>query len=394
MLGEIEGGNISEEEKSTLSELGFIVANSRIEREEMRDYIDDVNGMSRVFAAKVAMNLDCNLACKYCFEGLRKGKFYMTRETADLFIEFVEKIVLSGKEEIMLTFYGGEPLLSLDLIAYISEKTKMLAEDNGLTYHGAIITNGTLLTPGVVKRLKMLGIGEAAVTLDGPAEIHNNFRPFKAGRGSFDLIIKNLKEACGIMEIQLNGNFTRENYRNFPMLLDFLTETGLTADKISMVRFGPVTKESKGIALPDFHDGCDSFNEPWLQGADVYLREEILRHGYKTYKLVPGICSLDMKDHMLVNHDGNIYKCPGLIGRTEFKAGDVITGLKNIGNAYNPDNWKNEECLDCCYLPLCFGGCRYMRLVREGTMDGVDCRKSYFDSVLETLISQNIKYDL
>lgn len=394
MLGEIEDGNIREEEKATLQGLGFLIEDIRTERKEMRDYINDLNGMSRIFAAKVAMNLDCNLACKYCFEGLRKGKHYMTRETADLFIAFVKTRILAGKEILRLTFYGGEPLLSMELIEYISEEMQKLVEAYGLTYSAAIITNGTLLTTRAAKRLKAVGITEAVVTLDGPAHIHNSFRPFKTGRDSFDLIIRNLKDACSVINLQVNGNLTRQNYRDFPSLLDFMIDEGLTPDKIPMVRFGPVTAESKGIALPDFRDGCESLNEPWLKDADVYLREEILRRGYKTYKLAPSICSLDMKDHMLVNYDGSIYKCPGLIGRSEFKAGDLITGLKSNGSACSPDCWKNEECLDCCYLPLCFGGCRYMRLIREGTMEGVDCRKSYFDACLESLITQNIKYGL
>lgn len=43
-------------------------------------------------------------------------------------------------------------------------------------------------------------------------------------------------------------------------------------------------------------------------------------------------------------------------------------------------------------LPLCFGGCRYMKLVRDGNMSGVDCKKQYYDVTLEALVKQDIKY--
>ncbi len=395
MIRDIEEGKITEEEKSILFELGFLTESEDGEKEEMLSFIDGLNSMDFVFAAKVAMNLDCNLACRYCFEGQRKGKFYMSKETADSFVEFVRGRVNaeSGSfEEIRLAFYGGEPLLSIELVEYISEKMKLLAESDGRTYRGSIITNGTLLTPRVAKRLVAKGINDAAVTLDGPKDVHDYFRPFKTGKGSFDVIIKNLDAVCGIMDIQVGGNYTKENYRDFPLLLDYMMERGLRGDRLSLVRFGPVTKESEGIALPDFREGCDSFNEPWLLEADVFLREEILKRGYRAHRLLPQACSFDMKDHILVNYDGSIYKCPGLIGRTELKVGDLKTGVMDYRQSHYLDNWKNEECLNCCYLPLCFGGCRYMKLVREGTMEGVDCRKPYFDVTLEAFVRQDIRY--
>jgi uncharacterized protein len=73
------------------SDLGFLCEDPETERREMLGFIDDLNAISRTFAAKVVMNLDCNLACRYCFEGQRKGRLFMARETADLFVGFVGK---------------------------------------------------------------------------------------------------------------------------------------------------------------------------------------------------------------------------------------------------------------------------------------------------------------
>lgn len=421
MVKDIEAGKITEEETKTLSELGFLVRSREEEKEEMLRYIDELNTADPIFAAKVVMNLDCNLACKYCFEGSRKGKFYMSRETADHFLEFVKsKIPLSPPlskgdsnistkkgsvndptlakggaggffEEIRITFYGGEPLLSVDLIAYISEKIKALAEDNGLTYNAYIVTNGTLLTRRVVERLKACGLKEASVTVDGPKDIHDIYRPFKGGRGSFDSIIRNLRDISDMIEVEVGGNFTKDNYRDFPLLLDYMMDNGLTPDRLSGVRFDPVTKETEGIATPDFNDGCGNINEPWLVEASTFLREEILRRGYRMHNVVPMPCLIDMTARIIVNYNGDIYKCPGLIGREEFRVGDIKAGIKDYRQSHNLDNWKNEECLNCSYLPLCFGGCRYMKLVRDGNINGVDCKRPYLDATLERLIYQDIE---
>jgi uncharacterized protein len=394
MVKDIEAGKITEEEKKTLSELGFLVRSREEERKEMLRYMDELNNADTIFAAKVVMNMDCNLACKYCFEGSRKGQFYMTKETADFFIDFTKKNSLQNKEEIRITFYGGEPLMSVDLIAYISEKIKALAKDNGLTYNAYIVTNGTLLTQRVAERLKACGLEEASVTIDGPKDIHDICRPFKGGRGSFDPIIRNLRDVADMLGIEVGGNFTKNNYRDFPLLLDYLLDNGLTPDRLSGVRFDPVTNETEGIVVSDFKDGCGSLNEPWLFEASIFLREEILRRGYRMHNVVPMPCLIDLRARVIINYDGSIYKCPGLIGREEYKVGDIKTGIKDFRISHNLVNWKNEECLNCAYLPLCFGGCRYMKLVRDGNMDGVDCKKPYLDATLETLVKQDIKYGL
>jgi uncharacterized protein len=400
MFSEIQSGRISEEERSALSDLGFLCEDPGAERKEMLGFIDDVNDLGRTFAAKVVMNLDCNLACKYCFEGQRKGKFYMTQETADLLIDFVGKWIKglngrTGDEKIVITFYGGEPLLSLDLVAYLSEKIKDIAKKNSIEYIAYIVTNGTLLTPPVVARLMPLGMRGAAVTLDGPIEVHDLFRPFKSGSGSFERIFGNLQAVCEMIGIQVGGNYMQDNYRSFPYLLDFMLANGLAPEKIETVKFNPVTGESTGYGPADFHEGCLSVNEPWFFDASVYMGDEIRRRGFRTPRSIsPGICSLDMKDNYLVNYDGGIYKCPSLVGRQEFRVGDLRTGIKYKKQPQGKDCWKNETCLNCVYLPLCFGGCRHMKLVRDGNMEGVDCKKPYLDATLEALVKQDIKYGL
>jgi uncharacterized protein len=58
----------------------------------------------------------------------------------------------------------------------------------------------------------------------------------------------------------------------------------------------------------------------------------------------------------------------------------IGAGVQDYGQTYNLDVWKTDECLDCAYLPLCFGGCRFLRRLRTGAIDGVDCRKAIYDA--------------
>lgn len=394
LIEDLEKHNLSSDEKETLQELGFLVIDDgEKEKEEMVKFMDDLNMINKRFDVLVAMNLDCNLACTYCFEGQRKGSFYMPPETADRLVDFIKDRLQPDTERVGITFYGGEPLLSAELITYVSGALKSLADNNGMAYNAGIITNGTLLTPRVVAKLKPVGVTKASITLDGPERVHNKYRPFKkSGRGSFSVIVENIRDVCGMIDVQVGGNFTSENYREFPALLDCLLDAGITPDKISDVQFFPVFSEQEGATSCDVHDGCSTVNEPWVMDAGIFLREETLRRGFKTGKITPVICMMDHISKMVVNYNGDIYKCPGLIGREHFKVGHISSGITDYRQSHNLDNWKNEECLDCVYLPLCFGGCRYMKLIRDGNMGGVDCKKPYLDAVLEQLVMQDIKY--
>lgn len=384
------------EDRKILKEAGFLVTSREKEKSDLLGYVDKLNGLNTSLSIKLVMNLDCNLACRYCFEGKRKGSHYMTRETADNFIRFVKKTVrrLEGIREILITYYGGEPLLSREPIISISERLRSFAKSNGLRLKLYLMTNGTLLSKELVKRLKPLGLKEACITLDGPPGIHNSFRPFKAGGGSFDAILNNIRQTHKQLAITLNGNYVKDNFRRFPKLLDYLTGEGIDISRLQSVQFSPVVAENEEFGPAGFHEGCASINEAWFPKASSWLREEILKRKGRQARIAPGLCMMEYRNNFLVNYDGGIYKCPGMIGRDDFKVGDIKTGSRDYRISHNLDNWKNEECLDCAYLPLCFGGCRYMKFVRDGNMAGVDCKKSYLDVTLETVVKQDIKYGL
>lgn len=391
----IKAGNLSPSDEETLVKKGMLLPEEKNEQEAILGFFDKINKKSKSFNAVVVMNLDCTLDCKYCYEAKMRGDHYMSSETADLLIDYTEKHYLSEEKEVHIGFYGGEPLLSFEMIKYISKKIKTLTEKKGIDYSFSLVTNGTLLTGQRAEELAELGLKSARITIDGPKDNHNRSRPFKSGSGSFDCIIQNIREACDFIKIQIGGNFTRKNYRDFPLLLDYLLENGLTPDKISVVKFDPVAKMGKKSEFTENTEGCETANEPWLFKAGLFLREEILKRGFRTPKLTPIICAVELSNELVVNYDGTIYKCPAFLGWEDYKVGNLRIGIQDYSKSYDLNFWRTSPgCLDCEYLPLCFGGCRYTTCLKDGNIDGVDCRKPYFDATLETFIKQDIKYTL
>lgn len=383
---------LTAQERETLVRNGFLVSDTEAERRHMLTVIADSEERMGKSYLMAVMNLDCNLACRYCYEGKERGKHYMSRDTANLLVEYSDVNFLQRGKDICIDFYGGEPLLSLDLIKEISRQLGVSAKKAGREYTFSLVTNGTLLTKDVVAKLRDHGLKRVRVTLDGPRDNHNYYRPLVSGKGSFDLIVKNLAEISDLVKIGIGGNYSRENYREFSLLLQQLAESGLTPDKISHVIFGPIAGTLGEHLIPEFSGGCTSTDEPWLIDATLFLREEILRRGYFTPRVSPTTCMVEYRNQLVVHYDGSFYKCPAFIGRKGMEVGNLVSGVRPYEDTYNLDLWRNDDCLDCAYLPLCFGGCRFLKLLRDGAMDGVQCRKEYFDASLEELVLQDIRF--
>jgi uncharacterized protein len=391
-LRAIEEGTLSPTDQSTLARLGMLVPDGDGERAAMRDAISDANRISTMFRAMVVLNLDCNLACSYCYEGGLKGHSYMAPAMAELLAEVLELDHVHRGLSIDLAFYGGEPLMSTDLIVTLSSRLRTSTTAAGTDYSFSLVTNGTLLTRDTVEILLPLGLTGAKITLDGPRENHDRFRPFVSGKGSYDTIIGNLREVCDIVGITVGGNFTKDNYREFPLLLDDLLREGLTPERIANIQFSPVTKNRGDYPLPEFNDGCAATDEQWFMEASSFLREEILKRGYRTRRMAPAPCMIESSNDMVVNYDGTLFKCPAFLGRPEMSIGSLSEGIGDYAVSHGLDLWKTDDCLDCAYLPLCFGGCRLLTLLRNDAIDAVDCRRAYLDANLERFVRQDLKH--
>ncbi|HEY6837904.1 MAG TPA: geopeptide radical SAM maturase [Geobacteraceae bacterium] len=390
LLAAAREGSLTKSECEELRRLEIVVDDPVAEVEAMAGLVARANARRNRFRALAVLTLDCNLACPYCFEDPFRSKVTMTPDTARLLVETVIRDYMEHGRDVEIDFYGGECLLSVGLIRAIARPLHDAALVRGTKFSFFLITNGTLLTRPLVEELLPLGLGGAQVTLDGPREIHDFQRPFVSGKGSFDVIVANIKAVCDLISVRVGGNCTPANYRQFPRLLDVLLEEGISPERIGLVQFGPVVPKAGKTVGPDSVSGCVSSSEPWLREAGPYLREETLKRGFRADKPTMAACMVEFANDLVVNYDGTLYKCPAFMGWPELAIGTLADGVRDYSASHNLDVWKNDECLDCAYLPICFGGCRYMTLLRTGAMNEVDCRREFYDATLEQIIRQDL----
>jgi uncharacterized protein len=137
----------------------------------------------------------CNMRCKYC---IYSGKYpyervhqnqHMTLKTAKKAIDFYLSNSRQSKKHI-IGFYGGEPLLKFELIKNVVEYVKEKKKVSDIIF--SVSTNGILLNKSLIDFFYENNFF-LSISLDGPKEIHDRYRVFKNGRGSFDTVIRKLK---------------------------------------------------------------------------------------------------------------------------------------------------------------------------------------------------------
>lgn len=215
LLERTRSGGLAEQEQETLARLGFMTPSHTEEREELRSSFDRVNRDSRSFNAILTLTLDCNLACPYCYEESFRGHYAMSSATADLVVAQLSARMAAGLS-VSVSFYGGEALMALPLLKHIAGRLGDAARESGVTFDFNLVTNGTLLTHKTVEELLPLGLSGAKLTLDGPQDIHDQQRPFVSGKGSFELIVANIKATADLLSLQVGGNYTGTIITVFP----------------------------------------------------------------------------------------------------------------------------------------------------------------------------------
>ncbi len=376
--------SLSEGSLAALRRVGVWVDDPEAEHRQVWGYLGEVNRVSPVLVAAVIVGMACNFACPYCYEGADKGPGAMDEATAEALVAYLLDRLGSRHERLLVDVYGGEPLLYLATIRSLASRLREGCANRGVDLELRLVTNGSRLTPDVLDALLPLGLKGAQVTLDGPPDLHDRSRPYRDGRGSFHDIVENLRQCAPRVPVGVGANLTRRTWRRFPELLDLLVAAGLGPDRVAQVRFSPVLPAD---GADPACGACASTAEPWVAEAVITLDRAVRSRGYRVPKLSPSPCMADLDHAITVNWDGTLTRCPALINRPEFVVGTLEGGISSGPDPFRVPRWeRHAPCRECVYLPLCFGGCRYRKLLRDGTMEGVDCQRSFWDRVLEPLV--------
>lgn len=134
---------------------GFLIDDS-IDEKAILKYEQLCSRYSRSHLSLViAATSNCNFRCVYCYERSVLRASTMSEATQEAIVKFVESEA-PHLESFTVTWYGGEPLLALDIIESLSLKFIDICKKNDIAYGATIVTNGYLLNCAVVEKLNTL----------------------------------------------------------------------------------------------------------------------------------------------------------------------------------------------------------------------------------------------
>ena len=420
LLDRVEGLEpATETERETIDQLaanGFLVTNRAKEREDLKTFFREVREGTETLKVTVLTTLQCNFACDYCIQGdhgdYNKTAAKMSMEMAARLERWVEsRLDTLAPERLVLTFFGGEPLLNMPVLYFLADELHKACRARGVTLSISLITNGLLLTREMVERLNPLGLTGIKITLDGDREAHNIARPLRGGQGTFDRIIANVRAVADLTRIAVGGNFEMDTADSYPALLDFLAAQDF-APRLSKVTFKPVIREKKvaatkgmipltvvgsegkplnGACMTAAGTGvsraCDSCNV--VDEKMSFLREETKKRGFATADGVHmGPCEIHKGHAHTISPDGSLFACPGFAGDALQSTGhidgrDETYRTKALANFEKLASW--EMCHDCAFIPVCAGGCTVASANELGDMHLPNCHKPSFEAGLISL---------
>ena len=311
---------------------------------------------------------DCNLACRYCFaeEGEYHGRrALMSYEVGKKALDFL--IANSGsRRNLEVDFFGGEPLMNWqvvkDLVKYGREQEKL----HDKKFRFTLTTNGVLLNDEVMEFANK-EMGNVVLSIDGRKEVHDHMRPFRNGKGSYDMIVPKFQqfaESRNQDKYYVRGTFTHYN-------LDFADDVLHLADLgFKQISVEPVVAEdSEEYALRE-EDLPKLFEEYDKLAAEMVERKKAgkdfnffhfmidLEGGPCVAKRLSGCGS--GTEYLAVTPWGDFYPCHQFVGNEEFLMGNVWDGVKrtDIRDEFKCCNvYAKEKCRKCFAKFYCSGGC-------------------------------------
>lgn len=358
------------EVKEALEEIQYLInAGELFTKDLYHDYIIDYKKRKTVVKA-LCLHIahDCNLACRYCFaeEGEYHGRrALMSFEVGKKALDFL--IANSGnRKNLEVDFFGGEPLMNWEVVKQLVEYGRSKEKEYNKIFRFTMTTNGVLLNDEIMEYCNR-EMSNVVLSLDGRREVNDKMRPFRSGKGSYDLIVpKFLKfaEMRGTKDYYIRGTFTHHNMDFAKDVLEF-ADLGFTSMSIEPVVAQP--EEEYAIReedLPQIMEEYDNLAVHYINrhkegnGFNFFHFNMDLTQGPCVAKRLSGCGS--GTEYLAVTPWGDLYPCHQFVGNEEFLLGTVDTGVTklDIRDEFKLCNvYAKDKCRDCFARFYCSGGC-------------------------------------
>ncbi len=315
----------------------------------------------------------CNLKCLHCYQEKHKPIALSYSQLLNILNQYRELLKrLKVKGHINLT--GGEPLCSPYFFKILDEFKK----DKEL-YSFSILTNGTLITDEIAKKISEYNPEYVQVSLEGGKKTNDYIR----GKNVYKKVanaIKYLKKYNVFVSISFTA--TRINYKEFPDVVRYAEKYGV--DNVWSDRFIPLSKDSE-INLQMSKEETNKYLKI-MENERIRLRLKKSKTNVAMYRALqfqmtndyPYTCTAG-KSLLTVMENGDLVPCR----RMPIVVGNLLNNnmydlyknskiLKELQKDTTPDDCKN-----CEHSKKCSGGlkCLTYSIYKDLNHKDVGCDK-------------------
>lgn len=333
----------------------------------------------------------CNIDCSYCYYTEKTSqypvekKFRMSDEMLETYVRTLIATTLeTSQTEVHFAWQGGEPtMLGLD---YFRQIVALQARHRpqGVRISNSLQTNGTLLDADWAAFLADQGF-LVGISVDGPKPQHDTYRKDRAGRPTFDAVMRGLDHLRGAgVEFNILTTVHRANIGRGKQLYRFLRDLGS-----AYLQFIPIverlTPGNHMAAPPQIETHPETYIAPWSVAPkaygkflcdifDLWYRQDVGRVFVQFIEtqlalwagLPSALCLFaeTCGNALALEHNGDVYTCDhfvypayrvGNIGKTPLR--DLVWSEKVRDFGQDKSDGLTPECRKCQFRFACHGGC-------------------------------------
>ena len=359
---------ISDDCSDTISQLfekGYF-RTMEVEKIELADRDNVETYCSRnIIQLVLQVTQDCNFMCRYClfagtgyFERTHSNK-KMTWEIAKRSIDFLYFHSIDSKE-VLISFYGGEPLINFSLIKQSIEYAENLFKIKKCNF--SMATNGSLLTEDKIDYLAEHEV-KLAISIDGPEDIQDqNRRFYNNGKGTFTVVNKNLNiirekypsyfnEYVSVHPVITPSTDLNAVYAYFKETL-MIPESNIVLSSINTSGLDIIFDENSLEDDSTIKDYIEKESRKFFGNYDMtYINKnkisKVFHHG--------GPCMPGTKK-LFVNTEGQLYPCEKVNERNDINCiGNIFDGFdyEKIYKIINIGQLSESKCKKCWCMRFC-----------------------------------------
>lgn len=310
----------------------------------------------------LALTMRCNMACDYCWQ-YRSDIPDMDKATISKWLDFFLDPVNNQPNKIL--YYGGEPLLRMDLIQFAASQMRKLCAERGMApVKQHIFTNGTLLTDANLDILQTENVF-LILSVDGAPQLNRLHRHLAGGEAVDDLIAAGIRRMhARTMKFGVCCTLSKADFDAEQSIAYILREIRPNSIELNLRHDAAFCKEAErysGQLLPSFWNAWNMIANSAATNIDLCKRVSAIANRIPLQNSSSG-----SKNKLAVMPNGMISSFNGAVSFPELQIQPEGEWIEAFRSRWSRNILTNDKCRQCRTAYICGQGSAFSSYLQHG----------------------------